>query len=231
MSPLNPKQGEAVVIRAAVLNDGSLDAADVIVQFLDVTDDEIVPIGEKQVLPLVAAGGSAVAEMTYDTSGLDGTRSIEVSVDPNNFVEEANEEDNTATRTVTIASAAMPNLMMLSGNISFEPPVATEGDEVTIRAVVLNNGASDAERRAGAVRGRDERRVRARGHGADDRGRVRRRQCVRAGRRTTRRTRPAAAASRCSSTRTTSIAESDENDNDAIAVAGGEVRRRCPTWR
>ncbi|MFN2202119.1 MAG: CARDB domain-containing protein [Caldilineaceae bacterium] len=144
VSPLHPNQGDSVVIRAAVVNDGSEDATDVTVQFLDVTDAEILPIGEKQVLSLVAAGSSAVAEITYDTARLQGARSIKVSVDPNNYVEEANEDDNEATRSLTIASTATANLTMLSSNISFEPPAATEGDDVVIRAVVLNDGAADA---------------------------------------------------------------------------------------
>lgn len=144
LSPLNPTQGEDVVIRAAVLNDGSLDASEVEVQFLDVTGEDAVPIGEKQTLAVVPAGGSAVAEMTYSTMGLAGTRSIQVSVDPNNYIDEANEEDNVAARSLTVASPARANLTMLASNITFEPPAPTDGDGVTIRAVVLNNGAVEA---------------------------------------------------------------------------------------
>ena len=78
--------------------------ATVTVQFLDMTNDDIIPIGDKQTLELVAAGSSAVAEIVYDTSGLTGERSIEVVVDPNNYISEANVEDNSATRSLTIAS-------------------------------------------------------------------------------------------------------------------------------
>ncbi len=139
-----PVAGEAVTVRAVVLNAGAADAVNIAVQFFDATGDDLSPIGAQQTLPLIPAGGSAVAETVYQTTGLAGERTIQVSVDPNNFVPESNKEDNTATRTLRIAPPGAANLTMTPANIVFAPPAPAEGDAVTLTAVVLNTGATDA---------------------------------------------------------------------------------------
>ncbi len=65
-------------------------------------------------------------------------------VDPNNFIVETKETDNTATRTLAIIPFTRPNLQMQASNIGFNPPQATDGDEVMLNAAVLNNGPADA---------------------------------------------------------------------------------------
>ena len=141
---LHPVAGEAVTVRAVVLNAGAADAENVAVQFFDATGGDLSPIGAQQRLRLIPAGGSAVVETVYQTIGLAGERTIQVSVDPNNFVPESNKEDNTATRTLRIAPPGAANLTMTPANIVFAPPAPAEGDVVTLTAVVLNTGATDA---------------------------------------------------------------------------------------
>ncbi len=116
------------------------------VQFLDVSDGAMIPIGERQTVEGIVAGGSAFAQVAYPTAGLVGIRRIQIVADPNNFVPETNEEDNEATQSVTIYPASQPNLAMSAGNIAFSPSSPTEGDVVTITAVVLNNGAVATQR-------------------------------------------------------------------------------------
>ncbi len=145
-APTQPVEGDEVAVTAVIRNEGDETSADLTVQFLDVSGSIVLPIGEKQSLPGIGPGESALAQVVYPTEGLAGVRRIQVVVDPNNFIEESNEEDNSATQSVTVAPPPAPNLLMLAGNIAFAPPRPTEGEVVTITAVVINNGAAPANR-------------------------------------------------------------------------------------
>jgi uncharacterized repeat protein (TIGR01451 family) len=142
--PSSPTAGESVTLRATILNRGQSDATTVEVQFVDITDGGATPIGERLILPRVRAGSSALAETTYDTTGKDGRRTIQVVVDPGNFVAETDETDNAASSGLTVAASPTPNLVMLAGNIALQPPIPAGGGEVSISAVVLNNGTAAA---------------------------------------------------------------------------------------
>ncbi len=146
LHPQAPTQGETVTVTAVIRNNGDFPVATFTVQFLDVTDAKILPIGERQSVAGIAAGGSALVEVLYPTAGLEGMRRIQVVADPNNFVPESNETDNEATQSLSISPPARPNLSMSASNIAFDPPMPTEGDLVTVTAVVLNNGAVEATR-------------------------------------------------------------------------------------
>ncbi|NJN81425.1 MAG: hypothetical protein HC802_03505 [Caldilineaceae bacterium] len=139
--PADPTQGQQVVINATVLNDGSADAGDVVVLFLDTTDETPIPIGTQQVIDAVPVGGSGVAQVTYDTTGRAGERKIEVQVDPNNFIQELKETDNEANGSLTVTPSPSANLAILPINIGFNPPKPIEGDLTTVNVVVLNTGA------------------------------------------------------------------------------------------
>ena len=154
--PASPTAGDSVTLRATILNRGQSDATTVEVQFVDITDGGATPIGERIILPRVRAGSSALAETTYDTTGFcispPGTggvgggcrRTIQVVVDPGNFVAETDETDNASSSALTVAPSPTPNLVMLAGNIALQPPVPAGGGDVSISAVVLNNGTAAA---------------------------------------------------------------------------------------
>ncbi len=142
--PLNPTAGDEVSVRAVVRNQGSEDVNDVVVQFLDVTGDEAVPIGVSRQIASIPAGSSGTAETVFDSRGKSGERKIRVVADRSNLISEADETDNQAEATVTISLPAIPNLVMESENIGFHPSIPAFGDQVTINATVLNNGGSDA---------------------------------------------------------------------------------------
>ena len=143
-SPLNPNTGDEIRIRVVVRNQGSEDVGEVVVQFLDATADEAVPIGPSQLIEGIPAGSSGIAESVFDSKGTAGERKIRVVADRSNLISESNEEDNQAEATVTINPPAIPNLMIESRNIGFHPNVPTGGDQVTISATVLNVGGGDA---------------------------------------------------------------------------------------
>ena len=143
-APTRPTVGEAVTLRAVILNNGATDAQDVIVQLTETTGGANTPVGPQQVVPLIAAGGSAVVEMSFTATERAGSRSIRVAVDPSNFIAEGRETDNTAIVTLEIHPPDMPNLVVLASNINFSPLTISANDSVTVRAVILNHGAREA---------------------------------------------------------------------------------------
>lgn len=143
-SPIDPEEGEAVNIRATILNNGNADAIDVMVQFVDVTDNDALPIDANQLLESIPPGGSAVAEITYDTTSKVGDRKIRVIADRNNLIVEQNENDNSAVATLSVAALPAPNLMVQVSNVGFDPAAANPGDQVTVYATIVNNGTTDA---------------------------------------------------------------------------------------
>ncbi|MEM7126588.1 MAG: CARDB domain-containing protein [Chloroflexota bacterium] len=144
-SPAKPTRGDVINITATILNNGTDEATDIVVQFFDVTNGGSRPIGQREIIGSIAAGSAEKAEVTYQTSSLSGERQIQVVVDPSNFIQESDETDNLARTSISLRTQAAPNLVMLANNIKFNPPVPMNSGEVTIHAVVLNNGTADAD--------------------------------------------------------------------------------------
>lgn len=142
--PVNPTEGDSVTIRATVLNDGNAAATDVLVQFVDGTQNASTPIGEQQTIASIPAGGSGIAEVTYDTADKAGDRKIKIVVDPHNFIAESKESDNTSEETLQVTLPPTPNLVVQAGNIGYSPATPVDGDELTIYATIVNNGNADA---------------------------------------------------------------------------------------
>ena len=91
--PASPQPGAQVTIFATVVNNGTADATGVVVRFLD---GAARPIALNQVIDSIPAGSSAVAQVTFDSGSSTGDPSINVEVDPDNFITELNESDNSA---------------------------------------------------------------------------------------------------------------------------------------
>ncbi len=150
LSRAEPVSGEEIFIKATVLNQGTAGASEVAVLFIDVTDGTSIPIGPQQIIETVPAGGSGLVQVRYDTSGKVGERQIQVLVDPNNIIQETPESDpngandNQAQKTLTIHATALSNLVARSDNIGFDQPSPNWGDEVTISAVIGNDGQAEA---------------------------------------------------------------------------------------
>ena len=143
-TPAAPIEGDTVTIRAVILNNGAAAAQDVVVQMTDTTGGDGAPIGPQQVIPALPPGSSAIVEVTYATTGKAGARTIRVAVDPNNFIPESSDTDNTATVSLDVNTPGRPNLVVTGGNVNFNPVAPTAGQAVTVRAVVLNHGAREA---------------------------------------------------------------------------------------
>jgi subtilase family serine protease len=138
-----------VTLYATVTNDGNAAADHVVVQFVDVTNSSSpAPIGQPQTIASIPAGGSGVAQITYDTTTSAGLttndRRIQVVVDPNNFIAEGRESDNSGQKTITLAAESAPNLSVATASIGFDPAAPRVGDAVTIIVTVLNDGDAPA---------------------------------------------------------------------------------------
>lgn len=144
-TPAAPRVGYKVIVTAVILNDGTASARDVAVQFMDATERPAVPIGTAQTIAMIPAGGSAAVRIVYDTTDKPGNRRLEVVADPNNFIAERSESDNSTQANVEVLEVSAPNLVVVPRNVGFNPSTPTEGDQVLINAVVLNNGAKDAD--------------------------------------------------------------------------------------
>jgi uncharacterized repeat protein (TIGR01451 family) len=139
-----------VTITVTVLNDGQRNANRVEVQVQDVTNGSPTPIGDIQIIGGISSGGSGVAQVTYDTTGKEGDRKIQVVVDPANLIAETNEEDNQVEATLTVGPPAeeepglLPNLVMTSSSVIISPTQPMPGELVTMTINVRNGGTADA---------------------------------------------------------------------------------------
>jgi subtilase family serine protease len=148
-SPASPSDGQVVTITVTVLNDGQRNAGRVEVQVMDATNGTPVPVGAIQVIGGIASGDSGTIQVAYDTTGKEGERTIQVTVDPANLIAENNEEDNEASATLTIGPPAddpsiVPNLVMASSSVTFTPTQPAPGTIVSMTIIVRNDGAVDA---------------------------------------------------------------------------------------
>ena len=100
--PESPVPGDVVTVTATISNTGDADAGDVVVRFLDASDDETVQIGDDQTVDAIDAGDAATATVAYDTTDLSGERTITVQVDPDGDIDESDEEDNEASATLSV---------------------------------------------------------------------------------------------------------------------------------
>jgi subtilase family serine protease len=92
-----PTSGDVVTITARVKNAGGSEAAPVVVRF---TDNGTL-IGERTIAS-IPAGESRTTSVTWSTAGIEGDRTIAVTVDPSNLVREQVEANNAASRKLRV---------------------------------------------------------------------------------------------------------------------------------
>lgn len=87
-------------------------------------------------------GNSAQVGMDWNNITESGERIIYVRVDPDNQIQEISEEDNTAFKIIRILS--LPDLVISTNSIVFNPAAPKDGDQVSIKAMVQNCGEQEA---------------------------------------------------------------------------------------
>jgi len=97
----SPAEGDAVSISAFVHNSGTKSATGVTVRFSDIYDNVTAWTADRSVN--VSAGGSAGATVTWPAAG-GGRHLFQVSVDPDNAIDEISEDNNRAARELSVFS-------------------------------------------------------------------------------------------------------------------------------
>jgi hypothetical protein len=129
--------GDKVTITATVHNVGTGDATDVKVRFTD----NGAQIGTDQTIAAIPAGGTGQAQVVWDTKHLKGNRTITVTADPGDVIDESDETNNSASITVTVRGNKVRNGSFEESQDGQAPDAwTTEGD------TTYAQGGSDGQR-------------------------------------------------------------------------------------
>ena len=104
-------------IIATVHNIGTAGAANVAVRF----QADGTAIGPDQIIASVPAGGTGTAKILWDVRHLQGDHTITVTADPTNAITEMREDNNTASRTVTVRGNRVRNGSFETATASGQP--------------------------------------------------------------------------------------------------------------
>ncbi|MFG1705830.1 CARDB domain-containing protein [Nonomuraea sp. M3C6] len=133
-TPASPTATNAITLSATVRNAGSTaSGADDVTFSLDGTS-----VGTAAV-PGLAAGASSTVSANIGTRGA-GTYTVGAKADADNTIIEQNEDNNTATSSLTVAEAPGPDLQVLG--VTSNPPNPAVGAAVTFTVAVKNRGTS-----------------------------------------------------------------------------------------
>jgi len=134
--PANPQKGDALSFTVKVKNQGAVLSGDALATYYinGVAGQDIS-------IPSLSGGASTNIEFSLTPDQVNG-ENIEVRVvaDSGNTVLESNENNNVATKTVTVGSSLsdLPDLTVES--ISLSPETPKVGDNIGFTAIVKNNG-------------------------------------------------------------------------------------------
>ncbi len=135
--PPGPAAGDMVTLECMVENTGSEAIPTAELAFYD--DGLLI---DTAALTDIPAYGSTTVQVTWDTAGLAGNRTISVAVDPSNGIDEINEFNNTAEKLILLGAC---DLSVSAENISFSPEAPLAGDSVRIQSAVHNHGSRASE--------------------------------------------------------------------------------------
>ena len=110
VSPAMPKEGDTVTVAVTVQNAGAQTASNVLIRF-----EESGTVLDTKTIPSLTPNGTAVAAMTYSTTGKKGPHAITVIADPDNSIPEQTKDNNSSSRTLLVQNA---NLWVTEGYIS-----------------------------------------------------------------------------------------------------------------
>ncbi len=143
--PAAPRDGERVSLGATVINDGNVEAPAGLVRLYDGDPDAgAAAITEAEVPPL-AAGGSVVVSLTWDSLGHAGANHLVAVLDPDGATDELSELDNRASVDLDVAEApAEADLELSDTDLNLSPAEPTElPASVAVSATVRNLGQTD----------------------------------------------------------------------------------------
>jgi hypothetical protein len=141
-SPQKVVGGDRVTITATVRNAGGVGASNVGVRFYD----NGVQIGGEQTITSIAAnGGTGTASVVWNTKHLKGEHTITVTADPADRIDESNESNNSASRTVLVRGNKVQNGSFESSSSGSSPDAWSSSGSTSYQ-----QGGSDGERSVAA---------------------------------------------------------------------------------
>ncbi|MBI5075871.1 MAG: hypothetical protein HZB62_11995 [Nitrospirae bacterium] len=140
-SPANPKDGDTVTITSIIRNATLGNARNVVVRhYLGDPASGGTRIGNDISIPLIGTRGSETVTMQWNTTGHTGKNYIYVVADPDDVIAEYNNWNNTAGKTLKVASTQGPDLTLNSSDITYTPQNPNQGDMLTVTATIRNTG-------------------------------------------------------------------------------------------
>ena len=136
----DPVEGDEVIITAIAHNSGQLDTGPVTASFFATSPDWGEWYVGSAFVPNVPAGGTAQAQITWNTLGFTGDTPVRVSIDPYNRLAETDEANNEAIKSLTIKTR--PDLHVTDITPSDDEPMAGETVDVTL--TLRNEGQTTA---------------------------------------------------------------------------------------
>jgi subtilase family serine protease len=140
IAPQDLIEGQPAVITATIHNTGILGASDVDISFYDGDPLNGSALINSVTEPFIDAGVSVVTEMPWNTLGQSGVNYIHVEIDPQDFIAESNENNNSSHIRKEVLPPTMPDLEVTSDDIAFSHQSPKEGDQVVITAKIHNLG-------------------------------------------------------------------------------------------
>lgn len=136
-----PQINETITITAIVKNTGLEDASNVVVRFYQGNPaNGGTPIGTDQIISLLAHGSSVQVSITNAFTGT-GSKTIYAIIDPDNFISEITETDNTASKNLWIATG--PDIAVYSEDLTPSTYVPASGTAFTLSYTLRNLGETD----------------------------------------------------------------------------------------
>jgi hypothetical protein len=110
----NPNEGDKIEISAEIHNVGNENASNVNIDFYVDNISSSTKIGDTQNVGDILAGQSKTAKVEWDTTGYGGDHIICVVTDPKNSVNEGNENNNIANKSIYVKPKPPPSILLKS---------------------------------------------------------------------------------------------------------------------
>lgn len=138
VSPSPAREGDGVRVVARVRNAGRVAAPATLARLHDGDPGSSAPLGEVPVPPLLPGED---AEVAFDFATVDraGAHTLYVVADASGLVRESREDDNTASRALTV-EGRLADLQILPSDIVVSPAVPEVGETAVVSVTVRNRG-------------------------------------------------------------------------------------------
>ena len=137
---LQPEQPGTLMV--TIRNNGEGEATNAGYAIYDGTGTTEVLL-KKDVVASIGAGDAQVVSIPVTLSS--GAHAIRVVADPDAQITEANESNNTATKSISVTAAANVDLRIVAGGVVTAPNLPAPGTSITIWATVSNGGGDSVK--------------------------------------------------------------------------------------